>query len=362
MAELPKFQAGRPLEDELTSGRMNQIVSAINANELQQGTGIRITRGDGGTTISAVPQRTALDIRPFTAYISQDAESNYKGRVSKGFLIETKLDALESFVYHEPDGIELDGVPVLHDLTLGQGLFLEASVGIDGKITGTPSIVVGDDSTESIHYFPIVGDYAGAVGTVRYKLFILETATGRAKKYFSGQNVLHYAERVTMKNLGDATTSATEYNVLKDYDPTSDEVNFRNIEQRDGTGETIIATDGADSIPIKRVAQRATSPQVTVSTVDDDIVVEGNGVDGDNGAVTVVDGLVTVVKALLAGKWATITWTFLDETGGSDSNELVATIEDGSLVNLTATSGFISGAGTEADPWIAQFTAKDTDT
>jgi len=362
MADLPQFQSGRPLEDELTSSRMNALVSAINSNELQQGTGIRITKGNGCQTVSAIRPRTALDIRPFTPYLQQEEDLTYKVRLSKGFLIETNISDYESFIYHEPDGIETDGVPVLHDIELGQAAYLEAEVDIYGKISGTPLIVIAEDDAISEHYFPQVGEYSGQGGTVRYKLFVLDATEGRPVKFFSGQNVLHYAERVTMINLGDATSGATEYNVLKDYDSASDTINFRNIEQRDDDGETIIAEDGVDSIPFKRIGDRVTSPvQIQVTTVGDKVQIEGNGVDGDNDSVTVVDGLVSAVKAQNAGIWGNILFTYYDDAGGGTGNcDLTMYFENGRLISVDGTN--VTGTGTEIDQIDATFTSRDTDT
>ena len=57
MTELPRFQSGKPLDEQITAERMNALVDAINENRLNQGDGVRITRNNGNTTISAVKTR-----------------------------------------------------------------------------------------------------------------------------------------------------------------------------------------------------------------------------------------------------------------------------------------------------------------
>ena len=344
MAELPKFQSGQPLEDQITADRMNAIVSAVNANNLSQGTGIRITRNNSGTTISTVKSRSALDIRPFTPTLSQEDNGDYKVRITKGFIVEIQLSSTESLVYHEPSDIYESDAFVYQTITLGQAGYIEAEVGLDGKITGTPIFLIDNDDAESIHYFPVVGDYIGLAGTVRYKLFVLNSTTGIIEKVLSGQNLLHYAERFTMSNL--TSGSGTIYKVLKDYTPSTDTVNFRTLSQLSGSGEPLIKAGSTNSIEFRRVKERASNPQVKVSADGDDILVRGNNIDGDNGAVTVVDGLVTVIKTLGSGLWGTFTWT-----GGVGDSQMMLRFENGMLVEASGGNSS-SGAGTQASPWI----------
>jgi hypothetical protein len=63
------------------------------------------------------------------------------------------------------------------------------------------------------------------------------------------------------------------------------------------------------------------------------------------------------------GIYGTYTWTFLDEVTGSESNEMSMEFANGILVASTVTvSGFQTGSGTLADPYVTQFNARDTDT
>jgi len=50
---LAPFQAGVPLEKQMTAGRMNGILAAIKSSRMGQGAGLLFTQDSGGTTVSA---------------------------------------------------------------------------------------------------------------------------------------------------------------------------------------------------------------------------------------------------------------------------------------------------------------------
>jgi len=289
--------------------------------------------------------------------------------VKEGYVIERLVADVTGglqIVYHIPDNI-IDPVTdevVWQEMTEDQALYVKFSTDSKGVITGTPSVELDIKEFDQVHFKPEVGDFSGEAGTHAYKIceFVLtDYGMPDLTTYQSGNHVEHYAERVTMINLSDATSGATEYNVLKDYDSASDTINFRNIEQRDDDGETIIAEDGDDSIPFKRIGDRVTSVQINVTTVGDKVQIEGNGVDGDNDSVTVVDGLVSAVKAQNAGIWGNILFTYYDDAGGGAGNcDLTMYFENGRLISVDGTN--VTGTGTEIDQIDATFTSRDTDT
>lgn len=53
--KLPRFQAGRPLTEEVTADKLNQLVDAIRQCELNSGVGYDVARGPGGTTLTVKP-------------------------------------------------------------------------------------------------------------------------------------------------------------------------------------------------------------------------------------------------------------------------------------------------------------------
>ena len=90
-------------------------------------------------------------------------------------------------------------------------------------------------------------------------------------------------------------------------------------------------------------------------------------------AFTIVDGKPVIERGTagshifhevsITGIYGTYTWTFLDEVTGSESNEMSMEFANGILVASTVTvSGFQTGSGTLADPYVTQFNARDTDT
>jgi hypothetical protein len=328
MPELPRFQSGQPLEDQVTADRMNAIVDNTNANTLQQGVGIRISRTGSNTTIAAVKNRLPVDTRPFMPTLVKQEDDTYKVRITRGFLAETQLSATASIIYHEPSDIYESDAYVYQTITLGQAGYIQADVGIDGRITGTTAFVIDNDNEASVHYFPAIGDYAGAVGSVYYKLFTLNATTGVIEKVLSGQDLLHYAERFAMTNL--TSGSGTIYKVLKDYNPATDTVNFRTLSQLGGSGgQPIIKAGTTDSIEFRRIKEKSSDAQVKVSADGDDILVRGNGIGGDNAAVTVVDGLVTVLKSIPTGIDYELTFS------AGSGEDLIMTWTDGILTSAT---------------------------
>lgn len=123
-------------------------------------------------------------------------------------------------------------------------------------------------------------------------------------------------------------------------------MNFRTLSQLGGSGgQPLIKAGSTDSIEFRRIKEKATGSQVKVSADGDDILVRGNNLDGDNGAVTVVDGLVTVIKTLGSGIWGTFTWT-----GGVGDSQMMLRFENGMLVESSGGNSS-TGSGTQAAPY-----------
>jgi hypothetical protein len=278
---IKKFEAGKPLESQLTATRLNELVDAINSATLKEGTGIRLTRNDAGTTVSAIKKREALDIRPFTPYLKEIDGGLYQISFAIGYVIECVLSQTNSIIELEVEGIiDSDGLPIWHDISQGQCAYVQAQVGSDGKITGKPKIVISEPSkAESSHYFPEVGDYTGADGSPMYKLCEFRLDDSRIKNFQAGQNILHFDERVTMRNL--TSGSGVIRNVLKSYLPESDTVDFRTLSQLGGDGEPVMADGDGDTIEFRRVKDLGShDAQVTVEGAGDAILVRGNSIDG----------------------------------------------------------------------------------
>lgn len=57
--KLPRFQAGRPLTEEVTADKLNQLANAIRQCELNSGVGYDVARGPGGCTLTIRSQAAA---------------------------------------------------------------------------------------------------------------------------------------------------------------------------------------------------------------------------------------------------------------------------------------------------------------
>ena len=202
------------------------------------------------------------------------------------------LPALVSYVYLRVQ-TDSDGVPKFG--TTGDGVTIEAF----------------DEVKPSVHHVrpsPSGGEEDGD-----YYLLLLETesdggtpAAPRVKKRIPGNRELPN-QLVEITNIGGKREIYQGYLVGPD-----DKHEFRSLEQLEGDGEPIIkeldpgdpggdppvpAEEEGDTIPFRRIAQRATSPQVQVKDGGDVIRVEGNEYDQSFGglvkALSVTDGLVT---------------------------------------------------------------------
>jgi len=318
---------------------------------------------------------------PFQPYVrqSQVSESQFEIAIGEGFVIErvtgsslaqkeippnpTDSASVEpkyerTILFHEVSGITNDetGEMVWHQITADQCAYIQFSTTTKGVIDGVPTVTIADDGVSQTHFTPEIGSYAGSAGNHLYKiakLTIDENNLPQIETFQTGNHIEHYAERVTMMNLESGSGSVK--NVLKSYDPTVDEIYFRTISQLGGSGEPIIKDGDTDSIEYRRIKERDTQPQVTVHDDGDAIRIEGNGVDGDNAAVTVEDGLVTEVKDFAGGIWGTFQWDFADSNNPSNSCNLLMTFENGLLTAANATATNQAGSGTQADPYVIDF-------
>ncbi len=77
---LAPFQAGVPLEKQMTAGRMNGILAAIKASRMGQGAGLLFTQDSGGVTVSARRPRNppVVFLDPY-AVITPSASSGFIG-------------------------------------------------------------------------------------------------------------------------------------------------------------------------------------------------------------------------------------------------------------------------------------------
>jgi len=270
---LPKLVKGG---DPITAKWANEIRSAV------QGLRDRQPSTDNGKKI--------LSPKIFQPIVrnSENSETLFEVHVWEGLVIErivSKLsDGLQIKMHEVKNSFDEElGELVWLGINPDQAAYVKFETDLYGKITSEPEIVVDTKDVSQLHYYPLVGDYAGQNGLCYYKICELEVTDKNEAKliYFHmGDHITHYAERVTMRNLSDES-SGEVYNVLKTYIPEEDTVDFRSLKQLDGDGVPIISDDGENSIPFRRIKGLG-SPDGQVQVTEDGgaILVRGNGIDG----------------------------------------------------------------------------------
>ena len=257
--------------------------------------------------VEGIPRPISTVYSPFYVQLGQNEDESYFVTVGDGRVIERRVieaAAENQILWHKPDGIEdAGGNPVQHDIAVDEAVYVLFPVDNKGTITATPYIEVAAKDVASSSYYPRVGDYAGAGGTFKYKLATLVDEGGDLKLVFdqAGSHINHIVERMEMVNLPLAVPDPSEgdfFQVLKTYLPDFDQAQFRALCSLPVTGGAAVIKDqNGNTVNIRRLAPRETLPQIQVTEDENAIRVEGNGVSGDNDAVTVEDGLVTTVKA-----------------------------------------------------------------
>lgn len=256
-------------------------------------------------------------------------------------------------------------------------VYLEVKTDAKNKITEEPRVKVGPFPLEgSEHYQP---NPAAEDGTYKLALAIchFEEDNVRVEQVQLGGPIVIAPNLTEIENVGG------EREIYKTF-RTSDSVHeLRSLEQLTSRGEPIIKPldpgdaeadppvppgEEGDTIPFKTIAERVTSPQIRVSTAEDDevILVQGNGYSNSGSgiskfSISINDGLVT---------------SFLDEDGGGGgwygSVEFKHTPAVGSpsIVNLNFVNGILTGVdkdgasipGTAGSNGNVSFESADTDT
>jgi hypothetical protein len=297
---------------------------------------------------------------PFTPKLrgKKDDPQAYEIALSKGYVVERKISGESAIIYHTPTGIK-DGAgdPVWHEITDGECLYVKLQVDNRGVVTGDPTVEVAEDDLAGEHSRPEVFDYDGNEGEHNYKICKFEIVDDkpRLKLFSAGDNIDHFSERVGMRNLdGDGGTS---YQIGKDYDDSEDSVSLRSLLQLTGTGMPIIRPYGeggaGNTVDFRLIKNRDPSaslaPQIFVEAEPEDsaILIRGNGIEGENPYMVVVDGLVTEVKS--EGSTPDGIDFVLFFSMGDGSSQLVLTWEKGALVTATYESVDASTGGVVAD-------------
>jgi hypothetical protein len=305
----------------------------------------------------------------FKARVFKEDET-WKATIHPGYVIVTNPsssgDALSRAV-PVIDSVSLDAevTPKL-EVTADQWIYLRLQTDEKDQPTGLPEIVADVAEKESIHYQPppasVSGDYyypIARIGSTGEGDGLVLTI---AEQYQQGGPIIHRPGLVELENV--LADEGENYEVFKDRDTTADKYLFRALTQLPGSGIPILRpapgdpAEPEDTIPVRRIRERATSPQVRVGKTSDVadafVQIEGNGYNaaltGTIGQLQVTDGLV-VAASLASGGYTgniKIIWTFNPASGSSTVNVLSLTFDKGRLitVGMDAVDGTTDVTGT----------------
>jgi hypothetical protein len=279
---------------------------------------------DSPSTSGSGDMRERKRYAPFTPHL-RGSSGSYEVALSRGNLIECIVPTpspVLNYYKTKTHEVGVDGNEdyVWHAMTVGQSLYLNVNVlatgRIDRTINNALSFTVADTvaATLSPHYYPQIGNYAGAAGLHVYRMLDLVAAGSGAKvvEHACGSHLFHYDERVTMQNTVGVAGDVVSYEVLYTYDPATDTIKYRTLSQIavPAIGQPLIDSATASDIKFRRIDGRPAGDtparQINVvagAAANGVIVVQGNGKSGSlvvtncDGASTTlltwVDGLIT---------------------------------------------------------------------
>jgi hypothetical protein len=157
---------------------------------------------------------------PFYPYLKRNG-TGYDIAVKTGYVVEHVIVGGSSIKYHLPTDVPAtnNATPIWKSIGIDQCLYVQCNITAEGKIEGTPSLIVGDSGLEGEHYRPEVFDFGGNSGISYYKLCqLVSDGPGVSIKLFNvGSNVEHYDERVGMINVKEESGGAI-YEIGKTYE------------------------------------------------------------------------------------------------------------------------------------------------
>lgn len=252
-------------------------------------------------------------------------------------------------------------------VTNGQTIYCRIATTAKGIIEAAPKIEAADTPEAGVHFQP---PNANEEGDLYFPLANV-TITG-SPVVVTIEQIQQGGPIVVVPNLPEIKNIGGKREVFSARTPAGDTYDFRTLEQLEGDGEPIIkeldpgdpdadppvpAAEEGDTIPFRRIAERATSPQIQVKDGGDVIRIEGNEFDQSFGGIiknlSVTDGLVTGFDELTDGWWGTIQWIFYP-TGGGTPVYIDLVFENGLLITVRqdvgSGGGVVTVPGTEGTP------------
>lgn len=212
--------------------------------------------------------------------------------------------------------LEVTNIPTEETVEVGDKVYCEITEDIYGNATAA-AIGIASSWPASTAPSLIGGDESGTGGTryIRISEIVQESGEKAKSKRLLTGHIDHFQPGF-VNNLMSGYTSGEGANILARY--TDGEWKLRGLSKASGG--------------------------LTITETADEIEITGNGVSGENGAVTVDDGLVTEVKEFTAGSFAH-PWKVTD--GGGGNAAIAAGFILGHYFNYyTAALGTSTGDGT----------------
>jgi hypothetical protein len=321
--------------DQTFAAWANEVVTAIRQLEARIPTA-NIGRGSAATSSQ------------FKVSIRLDG-ATYKVKVRPGYVRTINPDSAAT----EPvkDWMPTMGGTALDDATApemtitdGQTVYCRVTTTEKGVITTAPTIVAADTPEAGVHFQPPSASITGDL-----YLPIADVSISGSPVVVTITQVQQGGPIVVTPNLPEIKNVGGKFEISKGRISSGDTYDLRTLEQLTGVGEELIkgtAPGTGDTIPFRRIAERASSPQVRVGQISDDIIkVEGNGFDQTFGNLiknlSVVDGLVTGFSDA-EGWYGTLNWEFTPAGGGS-LHTMVAIFEGGLLTGVSVDGSPITG-------------------
>jgi hypothetical protein len=340
-----------------------------------------IVHGGGRTSASSMQQ--------FKVKLVKDGEI-WKATVHPGWVITSNpaSSADPVLVYSMPTmgGIALDAEePPKLEVAPFDTIYLKLSTTEKG-VFSSAEIVADEPDKDCTHNQPPTASVAGEMYYKLVDVVVDEDSEEdpQPPKISTVYHVGPFYDKPNLPELENVLSDEGEnYEVFKERDAAGDKYLLRAITQLEGSGVPVLKPhprpedaepdhpgNPVDTIPVRRIRERNTSPQVRVGkdgTVGDDFIqVEGNGYEfntpGVINSLTVKDGLITAAAIAGSGYTGSITivWTFNPKTGSSQVNVLKLTFSAGILitVGMDTTDGTTDVTGTSNIEFF--MTASDT--
>lgn len=155
---LPRFQSGRPLLEEVTAEKLNQIVDAIRQCEINSGVGYDVTRGPGGSTLTIRQDKGVLPVTAGAPYVVGPVNT---GIDSSGGLISAGTTAY-NWTVKKPGSSTFDPIYVFGENNF-TNYYINTSCSTAEYVKDRISSGITLTSSDVLRYAGILTSYQGTI-------------------------------------------------------------------------------------------------------------------------------------------------------------------------------------------------------